>query len=195
MLNRAPLTTPTTLPEKAVQDISRALIPLLSDVFALYLKTKNFHWHMSGPHFRDYHLLLDEHGDQLFAMTDDIAERVRKLGGAQSDRSGISPACSASPTTTQSMSTRQICSLNCAKTTGRCSAQCAKLTTCATKRTTSLRQACWRIGSTRRNGATGSSRKSDGRDSSKLLRSLWSRFCKPRPEEAVLIVIVQRISA
>src|ERR1700683_4761459 len=65
----------------AVVEVSRALRELLADVFALYVKTKNFHWHMSGPHFRDYHLLLDEHGDQLFAMTDDIAERVRKVGG------------------------------------------------------------------------------------------------------------------
>jgi starvation-inducible DNA-binding protein len=81
MLHRAPLTTPTTLPEKAVRDISSALIPLLSDVFALYLKTKNFHWHMSGPHFRDYHLMLDDQGEQIFAMTDAIAERARKLGG------------------------------------------------------------------------------------------------------------------
>ena len=61
--------------------IAGALNTLLADVFALYLKTKNFHWHMSGPHFRDYHLLLDEQGDQLFGMTDDIAERVRKIGG------------------------------------------------------------------------------------------------------------------
>jgi starvation-inducible DNA-binding protein len=81
MLQKTPLTTPTTLSEKAVQDISAALTLLLSDVFALYLKTKNFHWHMSGPHFRDYHLLLDEQSDQIFAMTDDIAERVRKIGG------------------------------------------------------------------------------------------------------------------
>jgi starvation-inducible DNA-binding protein len=81
MLNRSPLTTPTTLSENAVDDISKALIPLLSDVFALYLKTKNFHWHMSGPHFRDYHLMLDDQGDQLFTMTDVIAERARKLGG------------------------------------------------------------------------------------------------------------------
>jgi starvation-inducible DNA-binding protein len=64
-----------------VKDITGALNKLLADVFALYLKTKNFHWHMSGPHFRDYHLLLDDHGDQIFAMTDDIAERVRKIGG------------------------------------------------------------------------------------------------------------------
>jgi starvation-inducible DNA-binding protein len=78
MLHKAPL---TTLSEKAVRDISQALIPLLSDVFALYLKTKNFHWHMSGPHFRDYHLMLDDQGEQIFAMTDAIAERARKLGG------------------------------------------------------------------------------------------------------------------
>jgi starvation-inducible DNA-binding protein len=71
----------TDLPEAATRDISAALEGLLADVFALYLKTKNFHWHMSGPHFRDYHLLLDEQGDQLFAMTDPIAERARKIGG------------------------------------------------------------------------------------------------------------------
>jgi starvation-inducible DNA-binding protein len=81
MLRRAPLTTPTTLSEKAVHDISRALMVLLSDVFALYLKTKNFHWHMSGSHFRDYHLMLDDQSDQIFSMTDAIAERARKLGG------------------------------------------------------------------------------------------------------------------
>ncbi|MDB5582089.1 MAG: starvation/stationary phase protection protein [Bradyrhizobium sp.] len=81
MLDRTSLTTPTTLPEKAVHDISQALLPLLADVFALYLKTKNFHWHMSGPHFRDYHLMLDEQGEQIFRMTDAIAERARKLGG------------------------------------------------------------------------------------------------------------------
>ena len=70
------------LTEAAVAAISGELRLLLSDVFALYLKTKNFHWHMTGRHFRDYHLLLDEHADQLFAMTDDIAERARKIGGA-----------------------------------------------------------------------------------------------------------------
>src|SRR3954467_11995560 len=77
----APLTTPTDLTRSATKDISGAMNAILADVFALYLKTKNFHWHMSGPHFRDYHLLLDEHGDQLFAMTDPIAERIRKIGG------------------------------------------------------------------------------------------------------------------
>jgi starvation-inducible DNA-binding protein len=71
----------TDIAPESVFEISTALSILLADIFVLYLKTKNFHWHMSGPHFRDYHLLLDEHGDQLFAMTDDIAERVRKVGG------------------------------------------------------------------------------------------------------------------
>src|SRR5216117_4513604 len=77
----APLETRTDLSHAAVKDISAAMNAILADVFALYVKTKNFHWHMSGPHFRDYHLLLDEHGDQIFAMTDDIAERARKIGG------------------------------------------------------------------------------------------------------------------
>lgn len=75
------LKTPTDLTQDAIRDISGALNILLADVFGLYLKTKNFHWHVSGPHFRDYHLLLDEQGDQIFAMTDAIAERVRKIGG------------------------------------------------------------------------------------------------------------------
>jgi starvation-inducible DNA-binding protein len=77
----APLETPTDLTSEATRDISAAMNAILADVFALYVKTKNFHWHMSGHHFRDYHLLLDEHADQLFAMTDAIAERVRKIGG------------------------------------------------------------------------------------------------------------------
>jgi len=72
---------PSAFDEPAIRDIEASLKSVLADVFALYLKTKNFHWHMSGPHFRDYHLLLDEHGDQLFAMTDPIAERGRKIGG------------------------------------------------------------------------------------------------------------------
>jgi starvation-inducible DNA-binding protein len=69
------------LDHAAVEEISSELRPLLADTFALYVKTKNFHWHMTGKNFRDYHLLLDEHGDQIFAMTDPIAERARKLGG------------------------------------------------------------------------------------------------------------------
>jgi starvation-inducible DNA-binding protein len=78
---KSPLATPSDIDKQAVQEISGALNALLADLFSLYLKTKNFHWHMSGPHFRDYHLLLDDHGDQIFAITDEVAERVRKLGG------------------------------------------------------------------------------------------------------------------
>src|SRR6266568_4345255 len=83
LLNRrdAPLSTRTDLSHAAVKDITAAMNTILADVFALYLKTKNFHWHMSGPHFRDYHLLLDEQADQIYAMTDPIAERIRKVGG------------------------------------------------------------------------------------------------------------------
>ena len=78
----APIQTPTDLGAEAAKDISAALNLLLADVFAIYLKTKNFHWHVSGPHFRDYHLLLDEQSDEIFATTDALAERVRKIGGA-----------------------------------------------------------------------------------------------------------------
>jgi starvation-inducible DNA-binding protein len=80
-LRTAALATPTDLKPNAVRNIAGALNILLADMFALYLKTKNFHWHVSGPHFRDYHLMLDEQGEQIFATTDDIAERVRKIGG------------------------------------------------------------------------------------------------------------------
>jgi starvation-inducible DNA-binding protein len=80
-LRTAPLKPRTDLKSNAVQDISGGLNILLADMFGLYLKTKNFHWHMSGPHFRDYHLMLDEQADQIFATTDAIAERVRKIGG------------------------------------------------------------------------------------------------------------------
>src|SRR6202521_4014102 len=75
------LSTPADLSAGARRDISAELNLLVADMFGLYLKTKNFHWHMSGPHFRDYHLLLDEHADQIFATTDALAERVRKIGG------------------------------------------------------------------------------------------------------------------
>ena len=78
---KAPLVTPTDLTAAATRDIVGAMNAILADAFSLYLKTKNFHWHMSGPHFRDYHLLFDEQADQIYAMTDPIAERVRKLGG------------------------------------------------------------------------------------------------------------------
>ena len=77
----APLRTPTSLSEEATRDISAALTALLADTFALYIKTKNFHWHVSGPHFRDYHLLLDDQSAEILAMTDPMAERARKIGG------------------------------------------------------------------------------------------------------------------
>lgn len=77
----APLRTPTSLSEEATQSISAALTGLLADTFALYIKTKNFHWHISGPHFRDYHLMLDEQSAEILAMTDPMAERARKIGG------------------------------------------------------------------------------------------------------------------
>jgi starvation-inducible DNA-binding protein len=81
IIQTAALSTPSDLERDAVRDISGALNALLADMFALYVKTKNFHWHISGPHFRDFHLLLDEQADQIFATTDPIAERVRKIGG------------------------------------------------------------------------------------------------------------------
>ncbi|MBO9127974.1 MULTISPECIES: Dps family protein [unclassified Rhizobium] len=80
-IREAPLNTPTDLGQNARNDISGALTALLADVFTLYLKTKNFHWHLSGPHFRDFHLMLDDQADQLIGMTDAIAERARKVGG------------------------------------------------------------------------------------------------------------------
>ena len=79
---RAPLATPTDLKAAATRDIAGAMNAILADVFALHLKTKNFHWHMSGPHFRDYHLLLDEQANEIFAVADPIAERIRKTGGS-----------------------------------------------------------------------------------------------------------------
>jgi starvation-inducible DNA-binding protein len=78
---KAPLTTPSSLSPQAVRDVSAALTALLADMFALYVKTKNFHWHVSGPHFRDYHLLLDDQASQILAATDGVAERARKIGG------------------------------------------------------------------------------------------------------------------
>jgi starvation-inducible DNA-binding protein len=78
---KAPMTTPTDLGSNARKDIGNALNAILADAYALYIKTKNFHWHMSGPHFRDYHLMFDEQSEQILATTDAIAERVRKIGG------------------------------------------------------------------------------------------------------------------
>ena len=115
----APLATRSDLSSSGRTDIAAAMNAILADVFALYLKTKNFHWHMSGPHFRDYHLLLDEHGDQIFAMTDPIAERVRKLGGMTISPSATSRGCNACSITMPITSSRWICWPSCARTTDR----------------------------------------------------------------------------
>ena len=114
---RGRLGTPTDLKSEATRDISAALAGLLADVFALYMKTKNFHWHMSGPHFRDYHLLLDEPGDQIFAMTDPMAERARKMAARPCAPLATFPGGSAFSTMTPTMSIRKTCSPSCATTT------------------------------------------------------------------------------
>ena len=106
---KAPLATPSDIRPGAVKNISGALNALLADTFALYLKTKNFHWHMSGPHFRDYHLLLDEHGDQIFAMTDPIAERVARSAAPPFARSATFPVSSAWTITTPNSSIPETC--------------------------------------------------------------------------------------
>src|SRR3982750_669227 len=87
----APLRTPTDLAPDASKDIAAAFTALLADMFALYTKTKNFHWHVSGPHFRDYHLMLDDQAGQILGTTDLIAERVRKIGGGGGRRRGATP--------------------------------------------------------------------------------------------------------
>ena len=154
-LRMAPLTTPTDLKSDAVRDISGALNILLADVFALYVKTKNFHWHMSGPHFRDYHLLLDEQAEQIFASTDAIAERVRKIGGTTLRSIGQISRFSACWTTTRTSSTRCTCSPNCATTTSSWLRTCARRTPFATSRETWPAQVCSRSGSTRPRDARG----------------------------------------
>ena len=143
------LATPTDLGANATKDIAAALNGVLADTFALYLKTKNFHWHVSGPHFRDYHLLLDEQADQIFATTDVIAERVRKIGRKRCARSATSRAISGSPTTTRSMSTAGHAGRTCATTISAWSLRCARRTACATSTRTSPPRACWRPSSTR----------------------------------------------
>ncbi len=134
------LATPTDLGANATKDIAGALNALLADTFALYLKTKNFHWHISGPHFRDYHLLLDEQADQIFAMTDVLAERVRKVGGddAALDRRHLAPAAPRRQRRALCRS-RTTCWRNCATTISVSSPPCARRTTSATSMTTSPR--------------------------------------------------------
>ena len=113
---RERLGTPTDLKPEATRDISAALAGLLADVFALYMKTKNFHWHMSGPHFRDYHLLLDEQGEQIFDMTDASPSGRARSAARPCARSGISRGDSAFSTTTPIMSIRRTCWRSCATT-------------------------------------------------------------------------------
>ncbi len=107
---------PTDLDHKGVGEITADLKRLLADTFALYMKTKNFHWHMTGAHFRDYHLLLDEHADQIYAMTDDLAERAARLAGLRCAPSATSPAISASATATARICPPKRCSRNSART-------------------------------------------------------------------------------
>ena len=134
---KRPLATPTDLSSAATRDISAALNQILADVFALYLKTKNFHWHVSGPHFRDYHLLLDEQGDELFAMTDPLAERIRKIGGTTLRPSATSAAPSASRTMTPTTCSRWTCWPSCARTTRCWRPRCARRITSPTSIATS----------------------------------------------------------
>jgi len=105
----AALDTPTDLSADAVREISAKLKEILATTFALYLKTKNFHWHVSGPHFRDYHLLLDEQGEQIFASTDDIASGRARSAARRCGRSARSPGCKASTTTTRVTWRRATC--------------------------------------------------------------------------------------
>jgi hypothetical protein len=133
----SPLVTPTDLKGDATKDISGAMNAILADVFALYLKTKNFHWHMSGPHFRDYHLLLDEQADQIFAIP--LRSAFGRWAARRCARSGISPVCNAWTTMTPPMLNLRTCLPNCAKTTRRSQPVCGKLTASATNTKTSPR--------------------------------------------------------
>ena len=154
---RAALATPTDLSKNDVKAIADALNGLAADAFALYLKTKNFHWHMSGPHFRDYHLLLDEHSDQIFAMIDPLAERVRKLGQTTLRSIGNVAKLQSSRTTTQAFVAPLDMLSELDQTTTRPSPpRSARRTSFATTTATSPRRASSKSGSTRRSGEPGS---------------------------------------
>jgi DNA-binding ferritin-like protein len=152
----APLQSPTDLKVEGVREITGALNILLADVFALYVKTKNFHWHVSAPHFRDYHLLLDEHGDQIFALTDAIAERVRKIGGMTVRSIGEISRLQHIRDNDVEFVTPWICSQSRATTTKSWAPKCGRRMRCARNTTTWPRQAYWKFGSTRPGGAPGS---------------------------------------
>lgn len=149
----------------AVQDISSAPTTLLADVFALYLKTKNFHWHMSGPHFSDYHLLLDEHGEQIFAITDAIAERVRKVGGTTLHSIGQIARLQRVPDNDADYVTPSICWPSCSTITNSWRLICGRRTRCATSAATLPPPACSRPGSMKPKAAPGSCSKLHGRAS------------------------------
>ena len=179
----APFETRTDLTREATRDISGAMNAILADVFALYLKTKNFHWHMSGHHFRDYHLLLDEHAEQLFAMTDVIAERVRKIGGSPCIRSERSRVLSECWITMLNTSSRWTCSPSWRTTTRRSPRVSAKRTTCATNIVTSRRQVSSKYGSMKPSVARGSCSKPHAKGTDLLIsrtrRRLSGLKCGP----------------
>src|SRR5271169_1249741 len=133
----APLRTPSNLSSNSAKLISAALTEMLADMFALYLKTKNFHWHVSGPHFRDDHLMLDEQGAQILATTDAIAERVRKVGERRSAPSDIFPVCNEYWTMMPTTSHRSTCWLSSVTTISSLPPVCGRPTDCATKMVTS----------------------------------------------------------
>lgn len=154
--DRAALATPSHLDRAEVRDVAGALSILLADVSALYLKTKNFHWHMSGPRFRDYHLVLDDQAEQIFAMTDVLAERRARSADPRSARSVTSIACSAYSTMTQILSRRRTCWPNCAKTIASWRGRCAKRVACASITEIMRRRAYLTVTSTRLSGGSGS---------------------------------------
>ena len=179
---QAPLATPTDLAHAATKDIAAAMNAILADVFALYVKTKNFHWHMSGPHFRDYHLLLDEQAEQIFAMTDPIAERVRKIGGPTLKSIGqIADAQRVSDNDADYVDAARHARRAAGGQQGTGSLGCARRTTSAKSTATSRRQASSKSGSTRPSGGPGScSRRAAG-----VARPDIEQSCIGRPQSAV----------
>ena len=155
VLRTAPLATPTDLKPNAVRDLAGALNILLADMFGLYVKTKNFHWHVSGPHFRDYHLLLDEQSEQIFATTDAIAERVRKIGGTTLRSIGHIGRLQRIEDNDAEFVTPMDMLADCATITSSWWHACVRRTICVASTATSLPQACLRFGSTRRSAALG----------------------------------------
>jgi hypothetical protein len=166
-IHTANLETPSDLKSNATTEVSGALNIVLADLFALYVKTKNFHWHVSGPHFRDYHLLLEDQATQILGATDAAAERASARSAApQSAPSIISAACSACSTTTPRSSHLRTCWPSCTTTTSSWSPTCARRTPSAANAATSPPRACWRTGSTKPNSAPGSCSKRGVRHSS-----------------------------